>query len=353
MALRINLAVTTLAAALTTCLGISMSHAQTNLSAETAAPNTVPGNSVLALGEVASQAGIADIQVKTGQTLTNSVQNVAEGSTDIATTPYLLPFLLSRGAGPYGALGAEKGAELASQIATLYTYRYAVYGLSAYESKQFGGWDAVEGATIFNGPPRGAALTKARGMIKLAKGLDDGDGYNGVQVNWGQAVKTITDGSADAHVLPMSFPDARLGQASASGAITVFSYPKDIFESESGQKFGKSPGNIPLTATIEDDLFGPNISVVSEDDTFRGYADTGGEIVNVNMDEELAYQLTKAFLDNMDVYTQKAPNMANTWLGKTDIELTGLCGANPVKYHPGAVRAWEEAGYSLPDCAKP
>ena len=28
------------------------------------------------------------------------------------------------------------------------------------------------------------------------------------------------------------------------------------------------------------------------------------------------------------------------------------CGPNPLKYHPGAVAAWEEAGYTIPDCAK-
>lgn len=342
-----------LAAVLTGCVGASTSFAQSNLSAETAAPNTVPGTSVLSLGEVAAQEGIADIQVKTNQTLTNSVQNVAEGSTDVATAPFLLPFLLSRGAGPYGALGAEKGAELAGQLATLYTYRYSVYGLSAYDSKQFAGWDAIEGATLYNGPPRGAALTKARGLVKLATGLDDGEGYSGVQVNWGQAVKTITDGSADAHVLPMSFPDGRLGQASASGAITVFSFPKETFESESGEKFGNAPGNIALSMPIEENMFGENISVSSVDDVFRGYADVGGEIVNVSMDEELAYKLTKAFLDNIDVYKNKAPNMPSSWFGETKVQLTGLCGPSPLKYHPGAVRAWEEAGFTLPDCAKP
>lgn len=344
---------TSLVAVLIGGLVASVGHAQTNLSAETAAPGTVPGNSVLALGEVASQAGVADLQVKTGQTLTNSLQNVAEGSTDIATTPFLLPFLLSRGAGPYGALGAEKGAELASQVATLYTYRYSIYGLSAFESKQFGGWDAIEGATLYNGPPRGAALTKARGMVSLATGLDEGEGYTGVQVNWGQAVKTITDGSADAHVLPMAFPDNRLGQASASGAITVFSFPKDVFESENGVKFGKAPGNLAFSAPIEENMLGANITIESEDDMFRGYADVGGEVVNVNMDEELAYALTKAFIDNMDVYLNKSPNMPSSWFGETEVQYTGLCGPNPLKYHPGAVRAWEEAGYTLPDCAKP
>ena len=60
---------------------------QTNLTAETAAPNTAPGVSVISLAEVAENAGVAAIQVATGQTLTNSVQNVAEGKTDIAAAP--------------------------------------------------------------------------------------------------------------------------------------------------------------------------------------------------------------------------------------------------------------------------
>jgi hypothetical protein len=29
-----------------------------------------------------------------------------------------------------------------------------------------------------------------------------------------------------------------------------------------------------------------------------------------------------------------------------------MCGLNPLKYHPGSVAAWEEAGYTIPDCAK-
>lgn len=338
---------------LASALVTPQAFAQTNLSAETAGPTTVPGISVVTLGEVASQAGIADIQVKTNQTLTNSLQNVAEGSTDIATTPALLPFLMSRGAGPYAALGAEKGAELASKVAALYTYRYSLYSLSSYDSKRFPGWEGIEGATIYNGPPRGAALTKARGTVKLVTGLDDGDGYTGLQVNWGQRVKTITDGSADAHVLPMGFPDGPLGQAAASGAMTVFSVPKDVFESEAGKKFGAAPGNVALVVPVEEGMFGDNISVSSEDGFFRAYGDVGGEIVNVDMDEELAYQLTKVFLDNIDTYKSKAPNMRNTWLGEIDTEFSGMCGPYPVKYHPGAVRAWEEAGFTVPECAKP
>ncbi|MEM8980163.1 MAG: TAXI family TRAP transporter solute-binding subunit [Pseudomonadota bacterium] len=328
-------------------------QAQSLLTAETAAPTGVPGTTVLSLSEAASKAGIADMQVTTGQTLTNSVQNVAEGKTDVAAAPFVLPFLMSRGVGPYANLGKEKGAELAANLRVLYTYRLAVQALFAYDSKNFGGYDSIEGATIFNGPPRGAALTNARNLVRLATGLEDGKGYTGIQVNWGQAVKTIQDGSSDAMVLPIAFPDGRMTQAVSSGAMTLWSLPKDIFESEGFQKIGNVPGTVTVSLTPAETAYADGITVLSEDDNFRGPGTVGGEVVNKDMSFDMAKALTKAFLDNLEsVYMAKAPFMKNAWLGEVDIELTDMCKGNPLKYHPGAVAAWEEAGFTLPDCAK-
>jgi TRAP-type uncharacterized transport system substrate-binding protein len=328
-------------------------HAQTILTAETASPTGVPGTTVISLSEAASKAGIADMQVTTGQTLTNSVQNVAEGKTDVAAAPFVLPFLMSRGVGPYANLGKEKGAELTANLRVLYTYRLAVQALYAYDSANFDGWNSVEGATIFNGPPRGAALTNARNLIRLATGLEDGKGYTGIQVNWGQAVKTIQDGSADAMVLPIGFPDARLTQAASSGDITVWSTPKEIFESADFQKIGNVPGTVTVTLSPEETAYPGGVTVVSEDDNFRGPGTVGGEVVHKDMDFELAKSLTAAFLENLDsIYKAKAPFMNNAWLGEIDLALTDMCNGNPLTYHPGAVAAWEEAGFTIPDCAK-
>ena len=49
-----------------------------------------------------------------GQTLTNSVLNVAQGKTDIAPMPIILGFLLDKGRGPYSKQG-ENGAALAGK----------------------------------------------------------------------------------------------------------------------------------------------------------------------------------------------------------------------------------------------
>ncbi|KNG95115.1 TAXI family TRAP transporter solute-binding subunit [Pseudaestuariivita atlantica] len=328
--------------------------AQANLTAETAAATGVPGNTVLALGEFAAAAGVADIQVATGQTLTNSLQNTAEGKTDVTASPFILPFLLQRGAGPYAKLGPEAGAELADRLAVLYTYRFGVFTLSAYDSSRVKGWDDLAGATVYNGPPRGAALTNARGVAKIATGLDDGDGYSGVQVNWDQGVKTMTDGTADAFILPSSFPDGRHTRAVAAGRMTMWSYPRAIFESEAAQKYMKAPGSGRVEMPLADAVQPEGVTVVSEDDTFRGIATVGGEIVRKDMDEDLAYRLTKAVLDNLEGVRARAPFMRNIGLGEiADTSATGMCGPMPLKYHPGAIRAWEEAGYTVPDCARP
>ena len=172
-------------------------------------------------------------------------------------------------------------------------------------------------------------------------------------MNWGQAVKTIQDGSADAFVLPMSFPDSRVIAALASGNMTIWSMPVEAFEGEQFGKFTKRPGTVAVTLPISDMGWGADVNVVSEDSNFRCPGTGGGEIVNLSMDFDTAKALTKAFLDGLeDVYLAKAPFMPNSWHGETDVALTDMCGLNPLKYHPGAVAAWEEAGYSIPDCAK-
>ena len=106
----------------------------------------------------------------TGQTLTNSV-NVAEGKSDIAAAPFVLPFLMSRAVGPY-ANGKEKGAELAANLQVLYTYRIACQSLYAYNSN-FPGMKAFR-ARNFQWPAtgRGADQRARPSALSLAEEKD-------------------------------------------------------------------------------------------------------------------------------------------------------------------------------------
>ena len=138
-------------------LAVGSVSAQVNLTAETANPGGTVYIGISTLAELASTKGIANMQLKDGQTLTNSVQNVAEGKTDIAATPYILPFLLNRGVGPYSKLGKENGKKLASNLRALYPYTLGIFMMYAYYSEGLNGWKDLKGKKVLNGPPRGAA----------------------------------------------------------------------------------------------------------------------------------------------------------------------------------------------------
>lgn len=344
-----------LAVAATATMFAGAATAQVNLTAETASPGGVPHFNITHLAQVAGEAGVARFQVLEGQTLTNSLRNVAEGNTDIAAVPMILPFLLERGLGPYSGLEEGRGAELVENVRMLYPYNFSAHALWGFETAGITSYDQLEGKTILNGPPAGAALTSARNYLTGITGLEEGSGYTGLQVNWGQMSSTAMDGSADINMLPIGFPDGDVTAASSAGSVVIISMPKDIFESEQFQRIATAPGRAPLVLTEEEMGFGDNdnVRLISEDGMFRGVNIAAGDVVRADMDEELVYDLVTAYANTLDQLKDKAVLLRSSGLGVLDQDKTSVCGLNPLKYHPGAVRAWEDAGYTVPDCAKP
>ncbi len=328
-------------------------HAQVNLSAEASSPGNSPHLSIIHMAEIASEAGIANLQVQEGQTLTNSVKNVAEGKTDIAPMPIILGFLMSKGRGPYSKLG-DAGAALAANLRALYPYNAGAYGLFAHDSENIRSWDDLKGRKVFNGPPRGAALVNARQAIQLAAGLKDGTDYDGFQANWGQLATILVDGSVDAFVIPLTFPSQRVTVSLAAGKVSIISTPKAVFESEAFQRILKAPGNVPIVVPEAEMGYGADqgVTLISEDGVFRGMGTAFTDVVHKDMDTDLVRALTAAYIASIDRLLARAPYVKNIGLAELDPQKSGFCGVNPVKYHPGAVMAWEDAGYTVPDCAK-
>ena len=261
---------------------------------------------------------------------------------------------MQKGAGPYASLGAEKGAELIDNVRILYTYRFGFFTLYAYDSSPVKGWDTIEGKRILNGPPRGGALSNARQIIKLATGLDEGEGYEGLQLNWGQMPQAIADNSADAMVLPTYFPDARVTRALAAGTVSLWGISQELFEGEGFQKYSRAPGSGPMVVPLTDLPPQEGLTINADPDgNFRAIATVGGDLVHKDMDFEKAKSLTAAMIENYDSVIERAPFMQFSGFGTLDPAISSTCGPNPLKYHPGAIAAWEEAGYTVPDCAKP
>ncbi len=338
-----------------TSLVASSAVAQVNLTSNTAGAGTTAGLTASSLVEYAAERNIANIQLKDGQTGTNYVLALAEGKIDIANGPYILPFFLGNAVGPYANIDKATGKELGANVQLLYPYTLSIFTMYAFDSKGVDGWNDLKGRKIMNGPPRGAATANSRALLQLFGGVKPGDDYESVTVSWDQVPTAIIDGSADVAVIPAMFPGPRVTRIGSAGAMTLFSLPKDIFDSDGGQALLNKPGSGAFTMPVSElqAVMGDGWTIDSEDDTFRAMSVVGGDFVNRSMDADLAYELTKAHIENLDNIRNKAPFMASLNFGVLDPAVSGLCGNNPVKFHVGAVRAWEEAGYEVPECAKP
>ncbi len=345
--------ITTFAAAATLTSMAAASAEPVNLTAEASSPGNSPHLTIVHMADVLSREGIASLQVQEGQTLTNSIVNVAEGKTDISSMPLILHFLLEKGRGPFAKQG-EHGAELAANLMAIAPYNAGAYGLIASESTNITKWSDIAGKTVFNGPPRGAALVNARQAISVNTGFEDGKDYKGYQANWGQLASILVDGSVDALVVPLTFPSNRVTIMQSAGNVNIVSTPKEVFDGEGFQKLLKAPGNIPVEVKWENMGYGDGqgVNLISEDGVFRGMGTAFANVVSKDMDFDLVKAITAAHIKSLDELKAKTPYARNINADVLDAKTTGFCGVLSLKYHPGAVAAWEEAGYTVPDCAK-
>lgn len=337
---------------------LTVAAQQVTLTSETSSVGSSPHYVDSTLAAVLESAGVATVQITEGATLTNSVQAVAEGRLDMAPAPLILPFLLSRGIGPFSGVGPEKGAELAANLRVIFFHAGSHQIFGHYNSAKIDDIRKLDGLRIWNGPPRGAALTSGRAMIQLLAGLKDGEGYEGIQTAWPDVISAVTGGGADAWTSPDGVPSGRQIQIAAAGGTTLYDVPSDLLASELGQQIVAAPGHAPFSMPVEKyraAYAGNDITIVTDDDTFDSYATAFGEVVSAGMDEQLVFDIVSAFLagqERFETGSPIGPNLALTF-GDVDGTSQGACGAVNVKMHPGAIRAYEAAGHTIADCLRP
>jgi TRAP-type uncharacterized transport system substrate-binding protein len=307
---------------------MSVAHAQNiTLTSASASPGGASDISAKFLAEVAAADKIATIQVQGGQVLTKTMVQVAQGKTDITASAFILNFLMSRGLGPYSNLGKEKGKVLAGNLQLLFPFHLAHFALVAFQT--------------------------TRQVIRLASGgLVDGKGYTGKQIAWGQADSIFLDRTVDAAVRPATNPASWVPVLMSAGKLNMVSIPKKLFEGKAFVKYANAPGNAAVVFPVKDLAhYGPKVRIITDDDMFRSIANSGGTMVNKNMSKKMAKALTASFVKHRKDLWRKTAFAKTSQFGNIDNKNFNFCKAG-IKFHPGAVEAWEEAGFKVIACAK-
>ncbi|WP_051692227.1 TAXI family TRAP transporter solute-binding subunit [Marinobacterium lacunae] len=304
----------------------SISAQATDIGMETATAASVVGLLPQTMASYWGEDGI-NVQLSMGQTLTKSLLKVASGKLDSAIVPTPAFYALQDGKGPYAKMG-DKAVALSKNVRALFGFPASFYHAVVWADSDIKSWEDAVGKRVYIGPPAGAANNQIRSLAK-AGGLEPGT-YEEVKTPWGVASQSFQDGQFDVYVGSFGLGSQSLSEMSLQRPIRLLSVKPE--NRNPPKTAGMAGGVIPA---------GTYPGVVNESDvyTFQTLMFVG---VNKDMPDDVAYQLTKSYLENVSKIAESNPLMKH--LGSAD-PFAGVVG----QIHPGAARYYEEQGIEIPE----
>jgi len=288
----------------------------------------------------ANQAQSADvqIQVNAGQTLTQSMLRGGRGEIEFYSGVPSLVNLMAGGRAMYEPIG--DAPEAAANLRAIFGFQAGAYHPVTLESSGIEDWADLEGRTIFTGPPAGSASRTSESLIRNITGFEPNEDYTAVRLSWGEGYAALADGRIDMMVRPAEVGSANIEQFGLSGEFRVLSIPAEALD---------TPDMLSLVG-------GPGRGVARFDGSMYQGQLTEGEITalafsqfvgtHAGVDDDLVYQVTRAFWENI------AEVQATAFFLQAVTPETAFTSVN-VPLHPGALRYYDEAGFTVPDELRP
>lgn len=288
----------------------------------------------------ANQARTADveIQVNAGQTLTKSMLKGAKGEIDFFSS---VPSLVNLMAGQKAMYKNVEGVgELAGNLRSIFGFKAGAYHPITLAESGIEDWTDIKGKTVFTGPPAGSASATSEALIKNITGYEAGSDYTAVRLSWGEGYTALADGKIDMMVRPAEIGSANIERFGLNGEFRILSIPSDLAASEDMQALFGRPGRGVLE--FDGDMYKGQLTEGSI--TALGFTQFIGTHADVS--DDVVYEATKAFWDNLD-------SVHATAIFLQAVTLESAFTAVNVPLHPGAARYYEEAGVSIPEDIQP
>lgn len=143
-----------------------------------------------------------------------------------------------------------------------------------------------------------------------------------------EAAELMRDGHTDCALFAVASPSAPVTEISMAFPVRVLEYEQEILDKRLP---GYGVGETPAGAYRGHDK---TVKILT-------YANMLG--IHVDVDEETAYQITKTIYENLEDITAGVPTVQEMW------KIENIFEGNPIPFHPGAVRYFEEIGLDIPE----
>lgn len=231
----------------------------------------------------------------------------------------------------YNGSGDFEGRQIENTRALASVYPNAVQLVTLAESDIETIAD-LAGKRVSVGAPGSGTELNARAVLE-ANGISYED-FTPQRLNFNETADAIRDGDIDAGFWSVGPPTSSILNLAATRDIRLIGLSDE--EVANAQEAEAVFAPYELAAGMYDGM----------DEAVQTIGIPNVLVVNSDMDEELAYQLTQLLFENTDELIAVHP-AAND----TTIEFT--MNSTPVPLHPGAIRYFEEVGADIPDRLRP
>lgn len=279
-----------------------------------------------------------EIQINATGAATRHVLEVAMGKTAFCMSSPALHALMANQRAMFEK--TDQAPELATRLRTVLNFPMGVYHIAVYESSGITSLEQARGKRVFLGPPGGAAYATMSRLFKAVAGLEEGTDYEAVKLGWDAAAASFQDGNLDIYCNPTNAPSPVLTQIAVTNPIRFLGIPAEQRETEAVQALANRPGF--GLGTLPAGVYGDNQMNAEDTTTLRV---TVGIVTHQDADEAMIHAMTKTFFDGVEEMRDSAP-----WLKAITPE--GAVKDLNMPLHPGALRALEEMGVTIPDVAR-
>jgi TRAP transporter TAXI family solute receptor len=189
---------------------------------------------------------------------------------------------------------------------------------------------------VFIGPPAGSFSAQTMALIEATTGMKPNEDYEAIRLAWGAANQAFEDGKFDAFLRSGTIGSAAIDQLGSATPFRLIGIPDEVIGTEAWEKYLQTPGY--AADVLPAGTYG---NQANNDEDILASAFVMFTAVHKDMDEQTAYDLTKAMFENLDDAHSVSP-------GLTPLNLDNAFVSLAAPLHPGAVRFYEEAGVTIP-----
>ncbi len=231
----------------------------------------------------------------------------------------------------YNGTGDFEGRQIENTRALASVYPNAVQLVTLADS-DIQSLEDLRGKRVSVGAPGSGTELNARALLE-ANGITYDD-FRPQRLNFNETADAIRDGDIDAGFWSVGPPTSSILNLAATRDIRLVGFSEE--EIDNAREVEPTFAAYELRAGMYDGM----------DEAVQTISIPNVLVVNADMDEELAYQLTKLLFENTDELIAVHP-AANDTTVDFSIDST------PVPFHDGALRYYEEVGAEVQDHQRP